>query len=204
MNWFTPDKLFYQEWDFWVSAFTLILAGFTLWLALETRGLRKDSAKAIKAARASAKAAVGMASTMNDQLITMRQQLAAGFVPDVTIAFINHSELRGADDSEDVAGAVQVVNHSTVPIKLAGIKLAVAGPDVKSESTLLEDSSIVIPVGQNRVFKYILRVERGTLKKEYRMSALVYCADLANLSKHSFAMVDGAANINHYLGFKET
>jgi hypothetical protein len=50
----TPEKLFYHEWDFWLTLFTFVLAGMTAWLALETRFLRRDSAESIKAARESA------------------------------------------------------------------------------------------------------------------------------------------------------
>jgi len=37
------DRPFYTEWDFWVSVFTLVLAVGTLWLAFETRGMRKSA-----------------------------------------------------------------------------------------------------------------------------------------------------------------
>lgn len=54
VHWLLPEKLFYQEWEFWLSLFTFALAVVTGWLALETRGLRKDSAESIKAAQQSA------------------------------------------------------------------------------------------------------------------------------------------------------
>ena len=37
MNWFTPEKPFYQEWDFWVSLGTLILVLVTAWVAIRRR-----------------------------------------------------------------------------------------------------------------------------------------------------------------------
>jgi hypothetical protein len=41
------DSVWYLQWDFWVSVFTLLLAVGTIWLALETRGMRKGSDKAM-------------------------------------------------------------------------------------------------------------------------------------------------------------
>src|SRR5713101_442336 len=57
VHWLMPEKLFYQEWDFWVTVGTLLLAVATVWLAFETRGLRKDSIKSIKASEQTATAA---------------------------------------------------------------------------------------------------------------------------------------------------
>ena len=38
-----PEHLWYMQWDFWLSVFTLLLADATLWLVFETRRLRKGS-----------------------------------------------------------------------------------------------------------------------------------------------------------------
>jgi hypothetical protein len=62
VQWLTPDKSFYQEWDFWVSFGTLLLAFITGWLAWETRGLRQDSAKAIAASEETARSATASAA----------------------------------------------------------------------------------------------------------------------------------------------
>src|SRR5450759_1612362 len=56
-----PEKHFYQEWDYWASVFTLLLASATLWVAAETRKMRKSSDEAMderkRHAAASAEAA---------------------------------------------------------------------------------------------------------------------------------------------------
>jgi hypothetical protein len=62
VQWLAPEKSFYQEWDFWVSFGTLLLAFITAWLAWETRGLRKDSAKAIGASEETARSAAASAA----------------------------------------------------------------------------------------------------------------------------------------------
>jgi hypothetical protein len=52
------DKPWYFQWDLWVSVFTLLLAVGTIWLALETRRMRKgsDNAMTEMAAHAAASA----------------------------------------------------------------------------------------------------------------------------------------------------
>lgn len=55
VHWISPEKLFYQEWEFWLVLFTGALAIVTGWLAWETHKLREDSARSIKAAEKSAR-----------------------------------------------------------------------------------------------------------------------------------------------------
>lgn len=57
-----PEKMFYQEWDFWVSVFTLLLVLVTAKLALETKKLREDSARSIAASESTAKASAASAA----------------------------------------------------------------------------------------------------------------------------------------------
>src|ERR1039457_824601 len=45
---FAPEKPWYQNWELWVSVCTLLLACATIWLALETRRMRKGSEGAMK------------------------------------------------------------------------------------------------------------------------------------------------------------
>jgi hypothetical protein len=47
VNVLSPEKHFYQEWDFWVSVGTMALAIATIWLAMETRRMRRGSDKAM-------------------------------------------------------------------------------------------------------------------------------------------------------------
>lgn len=42
-----PEHPFYAQWDFWLAAITLVLAGTTAWLALETRQMRIGSDRAM-------------------------------------------------------------------------------------------------------------------------------------------------------------
>jgi len=44
---FIETAPWFLQWDLWVSVFTLLLAVGTIWLALETRGMRKGSDKAM-------------------------------------------------------------------------------------------------------------------------------------------------------------
>src|ERR1700722_12574449 len=68
VHWLTPEKLLYQDWEFWLVLFTFALAVMTGWLALETRALRLESARAIGAAEESAKAALAAVEISHQQL----------------------------------------------------------------------------------------------------------------------------------------
>lgn len=93
--------MFYQDADFWLSAITLLLVLATFWLALETRGLRKDSARSIKASEETAKAASESVKTAQESMqrtlrayvtvdsIVPRTKTAEGVPREVDISVIN-------------------------------------------------------------------------------------------------------------------
>lgn len=83
VNWITPEKLFYQDWEFWLVLFTLALAVVTGWLAYETRGLRVDSAQAIKAAEKSAESAAADVAIAQQQFEATIQPLVSIKITDV-------------------------------------------------------------------------------------------------------------------------
>jgi hypothetical protein len=60
------DKPWYFQWDLWVSVFTLLLAVGTIWLALETRKMRKGSDKAMTEMAAHAAASARAAEKSAD------------------------------------------------------------------------------------------------------------------------------------------
>ncbi len=61
-----PEKPFYQEWDFWVSVFTLLLASATLWVAAETRQMRKSSDETMEEMKKHAAASANAAKAAAD------------------------------------------------------------------------------------------------------------------------------------------
>src|SRR5689334_17890141 len=65
----------YSQWDFWVSGFTLLLVIATVWLAIETRTMRKDSIKAIEASTESAKSASRGADAAIESVRVAQQSL---------------------------------------------------------------------------------------------------------------------------------
>jgi hypothetical protein len=101
VHWLTPEKAFYQEWDFWLSVITALLAVATFWLALETRGLRIDSAKAIRASEE------GIAVTRDATARTLRSY--------ITVDEIKPSEKtsQGVPREVDIA----VVNTGQTPAR---------------------------------------------------------------------------------------
>jgi hypothetical protein len=60
------EKMFYEEWDFWLSAATLLLAGITGWLALETRQMRQGSDKAMNELAKHAQSAANSSKESSD------------------------------------------------------------------------------------------------------------------------------------------
>lgn len=64
----TQEPYWWARWDFWASFFTFALAIMTGWLAWETRGLRKDSARSIKASEQTAAAAAESAHLARESM----------------------------------------------------------------------------------------------------------------------------------------
>lgn len=105
VHWFVPEPIFYREWDFWLSVATMLLALITGWLAWETRGLRQDSAKAIRASRNTAKAALAQVNLSKESMhrtlrpyvtidrITPRQRTSTGIPKEVDVFVINTGQI---------------------------------------------------------------------------------------------------------------
>jgi hypothetical protein len=105
------DKPFYLLWDFWLSVFTLVLAVGTIWIALETRSMRKGSDKATaemaKHAEASARAAeksadatkalaeTGQRAWISIKSAYLRQNLADLNVLDIAVTLLNTGNTPG-------------------------------------------------------------------------------------------------------------
>ena len=58
-----PELPFYEQWDFWVSIGTMLLAGVTAWLAIETRRIRRGSDEAMADMRKYASDSAAAATT---------------------------------------------------------------------------------------------------------------------------------------------
>jgi hypothetical protein len=98
----TQEPYWWTQWDFWVSVFTFALALMTGWLAWETRALRKDSAKSIKASNATARAAAASVEVAQE---AMRRSLRAY----VTVQSVNPS----MRDAQQIPRAVELILVNT-------------------------------------------------------------------------------------------
>ena len=63
------EKPWYSEADFWVAIGTILLASITAWLAYETRTLRRDGAKGVRAAIKSARSAEANATYVRQTML---------------------------------------------------------------------------------------------------------------------------------------
>lgn len=88
-----PSELpFYEQWDFWVSIGTLLLAGVTGWLAVETRRIRRGSDEAMadmrRYAAVSADAATASAKAAEQSTAAAKALLEVGNRPWLTASQI--------------------------------------------------------------------------------------------------------------------
>jgi hypothetical protein len=150
------ERPWYAEWDFWVALCTGALAFATAYLALETRGLRKDSAGAIAATNRNAIAAekaVTISST------SMEKSLRAYIVVDGLIGANKNTYNIWLDSKLTIknAGQIPATNVSIVhlysfstdlppPLSSppAAVPLGVIAKDDKRELTLGWSTDVVI------------------------------------------------------------
>jgi hypothetical protein len=70
---FVETAPWFLQWDLWVSVFTLLLAVGTIWLALETRGMRKGSDKAMAEMSSHAAASARAAEKSADATLALAE-----------------------------------------------------------------------------------------------------------------------------------
>lgn len=139
-----PEKLFYQEWDFWVSIGTMLLALATIWLALETRRMRRGSDKAMgelaKHAENAAKASLEQAkdtrtaleiatrnAAASERLAEANETLAiSGYRGWLVVVKAPFSTVHNSDGGVTVVGGVHFRNCGRTPCSGIGARHCVS------------------------------------------------------------------------------
>jgi len=170
----TPEKLFYENWEFWLSLFTFLLAAMTAWLALETRGLRKDSVESIQAARSSVDIAT--------------KQLQASVQPIMEVTIEPGYDFTNNDDGQitySKGAIVQLNNLGPGAFKIRTLEVLIHKQDGIDVKDVPEFSGQVITVGKKLRRDIIVRV-RSPEDQRARLGISVRCSDMAGIALHSY------------------
>jgi len=141
--------------------------------------------------------------------LTLREQLAASFQPNVEMALINLSHGQGGDGrgewSENVGGTITVRNRGNLPLKVVTVamkliydKAAFPAKTVKVDAK----QRVLAPDGETQ-FNLSIDVPPGGSTAPYEQIAHIHCSDLAGVSKHSFWVSSREKNrSDHSSGFQ--
>ena len=142
--------------------------------------------------------------------LTLREQLAASFQPNVEIAltecsFGSASDGRGGH-SENVAGTIIVRNKGNLPFKVVTVamKLIYDKAAFPVQTVTLDAKQRVVAPGEETQFRdLIIDVPPGGSTAPYEQIAQIHCSDLAGVSKHSFSVSSQEKNrTNHSSDFQ--
>lgn len=175
VHWLFPEKVFYQEWEFWLTIFTFALAGLTSWLAFETRGLRLDSARSIRAAETTAAIAL--------------RQLRASLQPMLQL------KLEGEYDGEGGTGfwktvklAIRNVGTSSVKLKHLFVVIQASDGGVTTDQYEVEieefQQRILLPQEEVAGNEIVSIHKREHHEAVYGLHVNV--SDLADTAEHNF------------------
>jgi hypothetical protein len=140
--------------------------------------------------------------------LTMEQQLAASFHPDIEMTLTNRFQGKGSNfgvQSESVSGTIVVTNRGTLPLKVvsAAMKLVYDKNAFPDQRTTMDAQQRVISPGKTAEFTMILDVPLGASQAAYEQWAQIHCSDLAGVSKHSFSVSDRNKDVvNQFAGFQ--
>jgi hypothetical protein len=145
-----------------------------------------------------------------DMALTLREQLAASFQPNVELALIERSHGSGSDGSgghsETVAGTITVHNKGNLPLKvvMVAMKLIYDKAAFPVQTMTLDAKQRVVAPGETTQFSHlIIDVPPGDSTAPYEQIAQIHCSDLAGVSKHSFSVSSQEKNqTNHSSGFQ--
>jgi hypothetical protein len=165
-----------------IALLTLALVGVTWWYA----GLTKSMA------------------------LTLREQLAASFQPDIEMALTNRFQGQGSDGrgghSETVAGTIIVRNKGNLPLKVVTVamKLIYDKAAFPVQTVTVDAKQRVVAPGETTQFILLtIDVPPGGSTAPYEQIAQIHCSDLAGVSKHSFSVSSREENrINQSSGFQ--
>jgi hypothetical protein len=139
--------------------------------------------------------------------LTLEQQLAASFQPDIEMTLIDRFQGHGTGGgvkSESVYGTIVVTNKGN-PLKVDSVamKLVYANNAFPEQTITRDAQQRVVSPGKTEQFRLILDVPQGASKAEYEQTAQIHCSDLAGVSKHSFSVSDrGKSAVKQSIGFQ--
>jgi len=170
----TPEKVFYENWEFWLTVFTFVLGAMTAWLALETRGLRKDSAESIHAARASVDIA--------------KKQFEASVQPIVEVTIEPGYDFTNNDDGRPTyskGAIIQLNNLGPGAFKIIRLNVLIHKHDEVDVVEVPEFRGQVITVAKKLRRDIIFRV-RSAEGHTARLGVDLHCSDMAGITAHSY------------------
>jgi hypothetical protein len=141
--------------------------------------------------------------------LTLEQQLAASFHPDIEMTLIHRFQGTGTSfgvKSESVSGTIVVTNKGNLPLKVvsAAMKLVYDNDAFPDQTTTMDAQQRVISPGKTAEFRLTLDVPLGGSKAEYEQQAQIHCSDLAGVSKHTFSISHrNEGVVNEFAGFQE-
>ena len=142
--------------------------------------------------------------------LTLKEQLAASFQPNVEMALTDRSTGQGSDwrggHTETVAATIIVRNKGTLPLKVVAVAMKlIYNQDAFPVQTMTVDAKqrVVAPDGETQFSHLIIDVPPGGSKALYEQIAQIHCSDLAGVSEHSFWVSSREKNrTNHSSGFQ--
>jgi len=186
VNWITPEKLFYQEWEFWLVLFTFALAVVTGWLAFETHELREDSARSITASEESARAALASVNIA-------RQQFDASVQPILTLEFkpgADGTSYNFGKASFNKHGELYIKDEGTTPFKITNVYVVAQRHD---ENGKFIQFKIELEAFQQRVvtpafpLRETVMIELESQDDQGAIFGLeVVCSDMAGISVNTY------------------
>ena len=141
--------------------------------------------------------------------LTLEQQLAASFHPDIRMILIGQIRSEGTNPagvrSESVSGTIVVTNKGDLPLKVvaAAMKLVYDNNAFPDQGVTMDAQQRVLSPSQTAQFQLALDVPLGGSRVEYEQVAQIHCSDLAGVSKHSFSTSDRSNGVvNQFVGFQ--
>ena len=165
-----------------IALLTLALVGVTWWYATLTRGMA----------------------------LTLKEQLAASFQPNVEMTLTDRFQGQGSDGlgghHESVSGTINVSNKGNLPFKIVSIAMKlVFDKDAFPVQTLTADAKhrVVAPGQTTKLMPLTMDVPLGGSTAPYEQVAQIHCSDLSGVSKHSFSVSSREeGQINQSSGFQ--
>ena len=126
--------------------------------------------------------------------LTLREQLAASFQPNVEMALTDRFHGEGRDGrgghSEAVSGTITVHNKGNLPLKVVTVAMKLIYDEAAFPvQTVTDDAKqrVVAPEETAR-FMLLIDVPSGGSTAPHEQIAQIHCSDLAGVSKHTFSV----------------